>query len=743
MYFQALDRNDHQIRLIRRRIHTFEFYTIIASLKYPPQYRAISYSWGGMDENPVAITINRLTWYIPVNLHFALVQVLDDDTVPDTDLLWVDALCINKADQNERSWQVAQMHDIFASAEFVYFCIGPEANDSSWLFDFLQPWGRKAADVGVYPGDKFFFNNAHKDTDTTSSTLGARSFIDELISTESVYSKRLRDAIKALARRPNWTRCWIIHELVHAKRGVVLCGNKRMHLHRFYAIMRALSRVRAWRGDAPPLGDGYEFIPDPSSNALLGIDGRLICMGGEMLYESLETTMHWYLTRLASTYNAPNFPGPFYQATDPRDVIFAFLGAASDWEHLDLSIDYRKTTRDVYTAATVAIYAACPGQLLLELASFPKDTADLPTWVPDWRRIGRLGIQEPLSEDASFQLFRVPQVVSRLTIVNGYILQRCGFACGVVRRAFRVLDSQKNDEQHALALYAALGDDRKACVDDMLEFLHLYAPDGDDGDDGDGSEETSEAPETRLWRTISADRHRQLPLVDRFNQCCERLLRCEPVMAPELSAVAIAWIQSFPEADLGEPLQAQVNAAVDAAQETMLEVTRNRTLFVTEEGRAGLGPYLAKPGDVIAALVGDTVPVLLRPIDDDQYQYLGQAFVEDMMDGQLDESEYKHKAFNLFATRRGERVLEEAELGYVLAAAFEVHNALCYMDEEGEDEQAELEALRTLHAEFARQATALGLDGDERGRCKEDHLVLLFFQKWKVRQDAQVLHHDM
>ncbi|TQV91505.1 HET domain-containing protein [Cordyceps javanica] len=646
MYFRGVRPENSEIRLLRHRPTSasttlLDFECTIVSLNFPPPYHAISYSLSSpTGTTPFAVTINGHRCCISGSLHFALAQV---HAVGGSDMwLWVHALCVNTDDPNERNWQVAQMQSVFASADSVFFCIGPAANDSDYLFDCLVPWGRQAADAEVYPGHNFFFNDSHKDITLSSFTSQARNFIRSLVNTEEVYAERLHAAISALSRRPNWKRCWIIQELALAKRGVLLCGDKVMQLHHFYAVMRALARVHAWRGEAPPLGDGYVFIPSSANNAMLGADGRVVCIDGHMVCMNSNTTLHWFLTHWASTSEVLNYTGPFYQATDPRDIIFGFLGAASDRASLGLTIDYSKTIRDVYTAATVAMFRADPRQVILELASFPKDVGGLPTWVPDWSRIGRLGIQDPLSKDNSFHLFRAPQTLSHLSILDGHILQRHGFVCGVVRRAFRLVDSSHGMERQASALSSALEHDRAACVEDMLEFVRLYAP-----DTVYGSAETPETPETRIWRTITADLRRPAALLEGYHECCYMLLHLEPMSARELSAVAIAWIQTFPEARQDDPLQRQVDASTEAAQKNAKELTRNRTLFVTEDGRTGLGPYLTRPGDVVAALVGSTVPVLLRPDDGCLYQYLGQAFVEDMMNGQLDEDEYRNQVFNL------------------------------------------------------------------------------------------------
>lgn len=58
----------------------------------------------------------------------------------------------------------------------------------------------------------------------------------------------------------------------------------------------------------------------------------------------------------------------------------------------------------------------------------------------------------------------------------------------------------------------------------------------------------------------------------------------------------------------------------------------------------------------------------------------------------------------------GAQVLREEELGYLLVITFEIHNMLNYVDEEGEAEALEMEALERLFAEFVKQWEKLALE---------------------------------
>ncbi|KAK5108232.1 hypothetical protein LTR62_008688 [Meristemomyces frigidus] len=80
-----------------------------------PEYEALSYCWGSEPETQ-SITINQQEQRIRSNLYKALQDLRH---VCEVRTLWVDALCINSADQYELSSQIWLMHGIFARASQV------------------------------------------------------------------------------------------------------------------------------------------------------------------------------------------------------------------------------------------------------------------------------------------------------------------------------------------------------------------------------------------------------------------------------------------------------------------------------------------------------------------------------------------------------------------------------------------------------------------------------------------------
>ena len=94
----------------------------------PPQYEALSYVWGPSDPK-FPILLNGHAHLIHINLFNFLVHQ------PQHDSIWIDALCINQDDIDERSRQVQMMGDIYRYAERVLVWLGLALDNrlASWI----------------------------------------------------------------------------------------------------------------------------------------------------------------------------------------------------------------------------------------------------------------------------------------------------------------------------------------------------------------------------------------------------------------------------------------------------------------------------------------------------------------------------------------------------------------------------------------------------------------------------------
>ncbi|KAH7012701.1 heterokaryon incompatibility, partial [Microdochium trichocladiopsis] len=83
-------------------------------------YEALSYTWGATEGIQRAITVDNGKIQVTPNLHTALCHLRTDKPR----LLWIDALCINQNDQEEKAQQIALMGNIYRKAEQVVAFLG-------------------------------------------------------------------------------------------------------------------------------------------------------------------------------------------------------------------------------------------------------------------------------------------------------------------------------------------------------------------------------------------------------------------------------------------------------------------------------------------------------------------------------------------------------------------------------------------------------------------------------------------
>ncbi|KAM3423924.1 hypothetical protein BST61_g1318 [Cercospora zeina] len=186
-----------------------------------PPFEALSYVWGEPD-NPIVAKVNDSYLQITKNLANAL-QRLRDPNMPRR--LWVDAICINQADLDEKNQQIPLMRDIYLSATRTLMYIG-EASES----------------LGPYFQAK-------------QSMTMRYDFLDH---------PGLTDFVE-LCRRPYFFRTWTIQEFVLGNDATIVCGPYRYPLYLFIPeVLKAISASSGRLKRAPhfvPLYNSHVGMP--------------------------------------------------------------------------------------------------------------------------------------------------------------------------------------------------------------------------------------------------------------------------------------------------------------------------------------------------------------------------------------------------------------------------------------------------------------------------------------------------
>jgi len=100
-------------------------------------YEALSYVWGDKSTRR-SISINKCDVQVTANLHAAFLHLRDRFLER---VLWVDAICINQQDADEKGRQVNSMANIYAKAGRVLVWLGEAAEDSNQAIEDIRAAG--------------------------------------------------------------------------------------------------------------------------------------------------------------------------------------------------------------------------------------------------------------------------------------------------------------------------------------------------------------------------------------------------------------------------------------------------------------------------------------------------------------------------------------------------------------------------------------------------------------------------
>lgn len=332
--YSQLDRSSREIRLLTLSPGSHEDDLILtlrtASLDQElPAYHALSYAWGTASSSQKALVDGKETT-IGLNLDCALRHIRC--TLTQLILVWVDALCINQHDLEERSYQVLLMKDIYSTAERVLIYLGPEHAGDAEAVAYIQqdhaPKSEAAAHV-------------------------------------------LLDQIESICQRTWFGRVWVAQELALSHRDPkVYLGTLTLAWSDFYTYVVGLELRK------PSSLDGH-----PRLFAFMQIVDKVQRLGRVRAYRTTSLNLQIYRS-------APAL------ATDSRDKVFGLLGiCAFNSGQTVVKPDYTKSTWRVFAEATISMlqegdnlpYGLLPMQppRTVPEDSVYKRLCGLPSWVLD------------------------------------------------------------------------------------------------------------------------------------------------------------------------------------------------------------------------------------------------------------------------------------------------------------------------------------------------------------------------
>ncbi|KAF4970276.1 hypothetical protein FSARC_2654 [Fusarium sarcochroum] len=342
----------------------------VVSLEENPAYEALSYCWG--ENNQLReIKCNQQEFQVTENL-FSALQHLRNEHSERT--LWIDAICINQKDLEERQSQVLLMEDIYTKSERVVVWLGPDpASDGvNHFFELIQSnpnrgriqltSKRLVLQINLADGD-LISQSAH----VSSSKVPAEQ--------DYVIPKEAQKGAVALLKRPWWTRVWTVQELILAPTAIFMCGNlTASSLDVRYTWAKILEKAFKHGNNAFETGDDDDL--DDLRELMFDPDGSVSIAKLRLLTRSPMINELGSLLRLHR----------WLKAKDPRDKVYGSLGIAAST--YGIKPDYTVSTVACYTRAAFSIICGSHSLEIFSCLRRPScletTLTDLPSWVPDW-----------------------------------------------------------------------------------------------------------------------------------------------------------------------------------------------------------------------------------------------------------------------------------------------------------------------------------------------------------------------
>ncbi|KAI8965639.1 HET-domain-containing protein [Daldinia sp. FL1419] len=585
-------------------------------------YSTLSWCWGRPgQEREAEIRIlqssRSYTFPVPQNLESAIRALRRNGQLR----VWIDYICIDQKNMDEKNLQVPMMASIYGGADCVYVWLGDEKDNSKLAIDFIR---NRVLDLGR-------FDRLTRDNQTAKEW----------------------QALSALMRRRWFSRRWIVQEIAVAKGAVILCGKEKIGWKDFADAVSLFNEVEAgthsvsevMRNDRD-LGHRPDFFGDVSQ-----LSATKLVEETNNLFRTLSGTdreAKFNLEYLVSKLTT-------FDSTEPRDTIYALLAIARDTvpvtprledrtvqtlagymqerlvEQLAKNavaqpyhVDYRLPLSDVYVQfvkwvieksdKTYALDIICRPWAPVPEASIEPDEEEnahwrlktntdrpqgegedtLPSWVSTLSRaaFGMVGTGQGMTRKNADSLVGLPR--KRVYSAAGSRILTDNFRIEDGVTMFNDSDELNELHYHSLFVEGFVLDTVRMVKESSQQgsipssWIKMARRNGANG--GDLADE--------FWRTLVADRS---PTGENAPRYYHRLVRHALEQGVQGDALNTKDIVNWGNGSIVGEVFRRVQSVI-----------WNRSMMRTEKGYLGLAPQYTHTGDLICILYGCSVPVILR-----------------------------------------------------------------------------------------------------------------------------------
>ncbi|KAF1983513.1 HET-domain-containing protein, partial [Aulographum hederae CBS 113979] len=548
-----------------------------------PAYETVSYVWGD-PTNRRAILLDGQERMVPASSK----EVLRRMRYPDRErVLWIDAICINQEHPEERGRQVAMMRLIYSSAVTNLIWLGEDEGTTGTAVESIQ---------AIYDEVRTETNNFSDFTFTICDRQGRRQFSDTGLTTTAYDPSALLTYFSS-----SWfTRVWVVQEAALAPKSIFYRGDHATPLEDVLRVASWLfykQRFLPWTTNHTGLNNAA--ILSNSADDECGIDNVR-----NRLLPDMRIFILGFLDSLQD-----------FGAYELKDHVYGLLGLFQKFARTKdlppgLTPDYVCSLGTTLARASrFATEERGDLEMLRFVSHLPSDgqgegEAHIPSWVPYWhRRTDVPGEPAGLEILSHKQFFKADEgrgmQLSAEDPERPTVLSLRGFQFQTVKSVAPVVMGKSWESVKEMK-------ELMTVLDGFFDE-NMVVGDGQNEDEIRGATLTFELD----WSSWS------------------RLSR--PDAAVRYRAFA-SYLAETADERLPEPGEG-ANEAVADFQSAMRNAVRNRRVFVTAEGKAGVGPQMMREGDAVVVLFGCRWPVVLREVEGG-WEMVGLGYVFGEMDGE-------------------------------------------------------------------------------------------------------------
>ena len=584
-------------------------------------FEALSYVWGD-GSLCQRLFCNNSAIKITQSLFDALIHLRYSEA---TRMLWIDAVCINQNNNDEKIEQIPHMKDIYLHASHVVIWLGLAEESTSRALGLIRLAAnclRHESGQSMRGRDLSRFGEAFSDERNRQWGFPHKTDVEGWLPVTAFFARKW------------FSRCWTFQEVVLATKATIRIGAHFLDWADLCLASDFFIR-KSYGNWVEGLGDGLEKVCPLCWTSRIG--NKVQEWEPKPLMHLLYATGHT-------------------QATLPKDKIFGLLALAESSTRKyflpDGSLDnpkYNMSVRELYTDVSLFLLPKSDGirdinfplEILNCVKHYPLEEGEqekrnnddgglMPSWVKRWHdpvlkyKMNRNEKEvQPTNRIPNIPRFRtggLEYYAPRYNPQLPYEISLHGFIFATISNTVNILRLATLSRLRAWDLFLE--------IRGIREERHTSYPTGESIDEVFALTLTmAEKPQY----THGAETHHAIDFQHFSVGLYEETLTVLKAKGriDDIERLKIEWEAEY------QRLKRLVGTHVmsPSFKADLQGRCRGRKLFSTVSGHIGVGDVTLKPGDLVCVFLGGATPFIVRPVDQ-KYKFVGECYLHGIMQGE-------------------------------------------------------------------------------------------------------------